>query len=85
MRTRNLGACSPAGMAGRGRAMSAAPRPTAITLHRASRVLEVAFDDGSVARLDADTTRAYYRHTGGLLKKHGIAQQIIPARPRRIS
>jgi len=22
---------------------------------------------------DADTTRAYYRHTGGLLKKHGIA------------
>ena len=57
--------------------MSATPRPTAITLHRASRVLEVAFDDGSVARLDAEYLRV--ESPSAEVQGHGVGQKVLVA------
>ena len=39
--------------------MSASPLPTALTLHQASRVLEIAFDDGAQFRIPFELMRVY--------------------------
>ena len=41
------------------RASPPKPQPTALTLHQASRVLEVGFDDGSVFRIPFELMRVY--------------------------
>ncbi|TAK46154.1 MAG: DUF971 domain-containing protein, partial [Betaproteobacteria bacterium] len=38
---------------------NAAPHPTGITLHQASRVLEIAFEDGKSFRLPCEFLRVY--------------------------
>lgn len=58
------------------------PRPTAITLHRASRVLEVAFDDGSAFRLPAEYLRV--ESPSAEVQGHGPEQKILVAGKRDV-
>jgi DUF971 family protein len=51
------------------------PKPTAITLHRASRALEVAFDDGSVHRLPAEYLRV--ESPSAEVQGHGPGQKVL--------
>jgi DUF971 family protein len=54
--------------------MSAA-RPTEIKLHRASRVLEVAFDDGGRFELTCELLRVY--SPSAEVKGHGPGQRVL--------
>lgn len=54
-----------------------APQPTAITLHRASRVLEVAFDTGEVFRLPAEYLRVH--SPSAEVQGHGPDQRVLVA------
>ena len=58
------------------------PRPTAITLHRASRVLEVAFDDGSAFRLPAEYLRV--ESPSAEVQGHAPDQKIFVAGKRTV-
>ncbi|MGQ0658815.1 MAG: gamma-butyrobetaine hydroxylase-like domain-containing protein [Chromatiales bacterium] len=49
--------------------------PTAITLHQQSRVLELAFDDGSVFRLPCEFLRVY--SPSAEVKGHGPGQGVL--------
>ncbi len=51
------------------------PRPTGITLHRASRVLEIAFDDGSTFRLPFEFLRVY--SPSAEVRGHGAGQEVL--------
>lgn len=59
------------------------PRPTAITLHRASRVLEVAFDDGSQHRLPAEYLRV--ESPSAEVQGHGPGQKVLVAGKRDVA
>ncbi len=52
-----------------------APRPVRLTLHRRSRVLEVAFDDDQVYRLDAEYLRVF--SPSAEVRGHGRGQEIL--------
>lgn len=58
------------------------PRPTGITLHRASRVLEVAFDDGSGFRLPAEYLRV--ESPSAEVQGHGPEQKVLVAGKREV-
>lgn len=58
------------------------PRPTAITLHRASRALEVAFDDGTVFRLPAEYLRV--ESPSAEVQGHAPEQKILVAGKREV-
>ena len=58
------------------------PKPTAITLHRASRVLEVAFDDGAVFHLPAEYLRV--ESPSAEVQGHGPGQKILVAGKRAV-
>ncbi|MBC9073193.1 DUF971 domain-containing protein [Thauera sp. CAU 1555] len=51
------------------------PLPTGITLHRASRVLEIAFDDGSSFRLPFEFLRVY--SPSAEVRGHGAGQEVL--------
>ncbi|HEY0179132.1 MAG TPA: DUF971 domain-containing protein [Dokdonella sp.] len=51
--------------------------PIAITLHRASRVLEVAFDDGAVFRLPAEYLRVH--SPSAEVQGHAPSQRVLVA------
>ena len=51
------------------------PQPTAITLHRASHVLEVAFDSGETFRLPAEYPRVHSPSAD--VQGHGRSQQVL--------
>jgi DUF971 family protein len=53
-----------------------APRPTAITLHRASHALEVAFDTGEVFHLPSELLRVY--SPSAEVMGHGPGQRVLP-------
>ncbi|MBS0591171.1 MAG: DUF971 domain-containing protein [Proteobacteria bacterium] len=53
----------------------AAPQPTDITLHRASRVLEVAFDTGETFRLPCEYLRVH--SPSAEVQGHGPSQRVL--------
>ena len=53
------------------------PVPVGITLHRASHVLEVAFDDGAVFRLPAEYLRVH--SPSAEVQGHGPGQKVLVA------
>jgi len=58
------------------------PKPTALTLHRASRILEVAFDDGSAFRLPAEYLRV--ESPSAEVQGHGPGQKVLVAGKRTV-
>lgn len=58
------------------------PRPTALTLHRASRALEVAFDDGTQFRLPAEYLRV--ESPSAEVQGHAPGQKILVAGKREV-
>jgi DUF971 family protein len=57
-------------------------RPTALTLHQASRVLEVSFDDGSVFRLPFELLRVY--SPSAEVQGHGPGQEVLQTGTREV-
>lgn len=55
--------------------MSGKPRPTDIKLHRKSRVLEVAFDDGAVFKLPCEYLRVH--SPSAEVRGHGPGQEVL--------
>ena len=53
----------------------AAPAPTEITLHQKSRLLEIAFDDGSRFRLPYELLRVY--SPSAEVRGHGPGQEVL--------
>jgi DUF971 family protein len=51
------------------------PQPTALTLHQASRVLEIAFDDGSRYHLPFELLRVY--SPSAEVQGHGPGQEVL--------
>lgn len=51
------------------------PLPTSITLHRASRVLEISFDDGSTFRLPFEFLRVH--SPSAEVRGHGAGQEVL--------
>lgn len=51
------------------------PRPTGITVHRKSRLLEVSFDDGSRYELPFEFLRVY--SPSAEVRGHGVGQEIL--------
>lgn len=51
------------------------PRPTGITLHRASRRLEIAFDDGRSFALPFEFLRVY--SPSAEVRGHGVGQEVL--------
>ena len=52
-----------------------APRPTEIKLHQKSRVLEIAFDDGKLFRLECELLRVY--SPSAEVRGHGPGQEVL--------
>lgn len=59
------------------------PRPTGITLHQASHVLEVAFDSGEVFRLPAEYLRV--NSPSAEVQGHGPGQKVLVAGKRDVN
>jgi DUF971 family protein len=58
------------------------PQPTSITLHQASRVLEVAFDDGASFRIPIELMRVY--SPSAEVKGHGPGQEVLQTGKRGV-
>jgi len=52
-----------------------APRPTDLTLHQVSRILEISFDDGSTFRLPCEYLRVY--SPSAEVRGHGPGQAVL--------
>lgn len=63
--------------------MNAAPRPTGITLHRASHVLEVAFDSGETFRLPCEYLRTH--SPSAEVQGHGPGQRVLQHGKRNVN
>ncbi len=61
----------------------AAPRPTGITLHRASRVLEVEFDNGEVFKLPCEYLRVH--SPSAEVQGHGPDQRVLQVGKREVN
>lgn len=59
------------------------PRPTGITLHRASHVLEVAFDDGQAFRLPCEYLRV--ESPSAEVQGHGPGQKVLVSGKRHVN
>jgi DUF971 family protein len=59
------------------------PRPTEIVLHRQSRQLEVAFDDGMRARLSCELLRVF--SPSAEVRGHGPGQETLPVGKRDVN
>ena len=62
--------------------MLSAPVPTEIRLHRKSRVLEIAFDDGRSFRLPFEFLRVY--SPSAEVRGHGPGQEILQTGKREV-
>jgi DUF971 family protein len=60
-----------------------APRPTDIVLHQQSRVLEVAFDDGTRFQLPCEFLRVY--SPSAEVRGHGPGQETLPLGKERVN
>jgi len=58
------------------------PSPTAITLHQASRTLEIAFDDGASFRIPFELMRVY--SPSAEVKGHGPGQEVLQTGKRLV-
>jgi len=58
------------------------PRPTDITLHQQSRVLEVTFDDGARFELPCEYLRVY--SPSAEVRGHGPGQEVLQAGKREV-
>ncbi|MEO7152134.1 MAG: DUF971 domain-containing protein [Burkholderiaceae bacterium] len=58
------------------------PQPTAITVHEQSRVLEVAFDDGSDFRIPFELMRVY--SPSAEVQGHGPGQEVLQTGKRMV-
>ena len=63
--------------------MSSAPRPTGITLHRASHLLEVGFDSGEVFRLPCEYLRTH--SPSAEVQGHGPGQRVLVPGKRHVN
>jgi DUF971 family protein len=62
--------------------MSLAPRPTALTVHQQSRLLEVAFDDGAHFRIPFELMRVY--SPSAEVQGHGPGQEVLQTGKREV-
>src|SRR6185369_10873308 len=58
------------------------PQPTEITLHQASRVLEIAFSDGETFRLPCEFLRVY--SPSAEVRGHGPGQEVLQVGKRDV-
>ena len=58
-------------------------QPTNLTVHQASRVLEVSFDDGSTFRLPFELLRVY--SPSAEVQGHGPGQEVLQTGKREVS
>ena len=58
------------------------PQPTALTLHQASRVLEVGFDDGAVFRIPFELMRVH--SPSAEVQGHGPGQETLQTGKRDV-
>ena len=58
------------------------PQPIALTLHQASRVLEVGFDDGAVFRIPFELMRVY--SPSAEVQGHGPGQETLQTGKRQV-
>ncbi|MCY7316132.1 MAG: DUF971 domain-containing protein [Rubrivivax sp.] len=58
------------------------PQPTALTVHETSRVLEVAFDDGSEFRIPFELMRVY--SPSAEVQGHGPGQEVLQTGKRAV-
>jgi len=58
------------------------PQPTALTVHQASRVLEVAFDDGAAFRIPFELLRVY--SPSAEVQGHGPGQEVLQTGKRDV-
>ncbi|MDE2368735.1 MAG: DUF971 domain-containing protein [Burkholderiales bacterium] len=58
------------------------PKPTAVTLHQASRVLEIAFDDGAAFRIPFELLRVY--SPSAEVQGHGPGQEVLQTGKREV-
>jgi DUF971 family protein len=60
----------------------ASPQPTAVTVHQASRVLEIAFDDGASFRIPFELMRVY--SPSAEVQGHGPGQEVLQTGKREV-
>ncbi len=58
------------------------PQPTALTVHQASKVLEVAFDDGAAFRIPFELMRVY--SPSAEVQGHGPGQEVLQTGKREV-
>ena len=58
------------------------PRPTEITVHQQSRVLEIAFDDGARFRIPFELMRVY--SPSAEVQGHGPGQEVLQTGKREV-
>ena len=58
------------------------PQPVALTVHQASRVLEVAFDDGAAFRIPFELMRVY--SPSAEVQGHGPGQEVLQTGKRGV-
>ena len=63
--------------------MSANPRPTGITLHRASHALEVTFDSGETFRLPCEYLRTH--SPSAEVQGHGPGQRVLQVGKQQVN
>jgi DUF971 family protein len=63
--------------------MSETPRPTALTVHQQSRVLEVSYDDGASFRIPFELMRVY--SPSAEVQGHGPGQEVLQTGKREVS
>ena len=63
-------------------AMTSTPQPTDLTLHQASRVLEIAFDDGASFRIPFELMRVYSPSAD--VQGHGPGQETLQTGKRDV-
>ena len=59
------------------------PLPTALTVHQASRVLEVSFDDGATFRIPFELMRVY--SPSAEVQGHGPGQEVLQTGKRDVT
>jgi DUF971 family protein len=62
--------------------MADKPRPTALTVHQQSRLLEVAFDDGASFRIPFELMRVY--SPSAEVQGHGPGQEVLQTGKREV-
>lgn len=62
--------------------MNPTPQPTALTVHQASRTLEVAFDDGASFRIPFELLRVY--SPSAEVQGHGPGQEVLQTGKRDV-